>query len=1020
MALPVKQPVNISFEKGLNLKVDPYQIPVGSFLSLINSVFDKVGRLTKRNGFPQLTSLPSGTKSSYLTTFQGGLQALGTNILSYFSNTMSWGNKGSTHPLKVGTTSLIKNSLNQSQVDCAIAPNNNICIVYTETTGSQVFYKYSVADSITGQNIIEPTVIPVTSGTVTNSPRVFLLGSNFIILFENVITAVHYLQYVAISISTGLVTKTNTDISNSFSNSTTLAFDAAVANGNLYVAWNGAAASGIKMAYLTASLSVSVTIIEDAAHQATLMSVCVDNTLSSPVIRASYYNSGTQNGYTLTIDTALALILAPTQFIFSKVVLNLTATASLGTLFTFYEIDHSYSYDSGIPSHFVLTRGVSYTGSLGAELTSLRSVGLASKAMYYNGNAYYLAVYDSPYQPTYFLVEGDSLSSSPKPVAKLAYSNGGGYLETGLPNILMVESNVFKVPYLFKDLIQAVNKNTNVPSGSQVNGIYSQTGINLAEFTFTTDSLTSVEIGSDLQLSGGFLWMFDGYIPVESNFFLYPDSVEVTSSGTTGSMTAGTYFYQVTYEWSDNQGNSFKSAPSIPVSVTLTTDTSVDIDIPTLRLTYKIASPVKIVIYRWSAAQPIYYQTTSITSPQLNNSTIDSISYNDKNSDATILGNNVLYTTGGVIENIAPPASNILTLFDTRLWLVDAEDPNLLWFSKQVIEATPVEMSDLFTLFIAPTIGAQGSTGDTTALAPMDDKLIIFKKEAIYYINGTGPDNTGANNNYSQPIFITSTVGCTNPRSIVMMPYGLMFQSDKGIWLLGRDLSTKYLGAEVEDFNEFLVTSAQAIPGTNQVRFALDNGITLMYDYFVGQWGEFDGIPSLSSTLFNETHTIIDKYGRVLQERPGTYLDASSPVLMSFKTSWLQLAALRGYQRAYWFYILGTYLSPHKLQIEVAYDYNSSASQSNLYTPTNTFQLYGDDPYYGGNGATPYGGTGNIEQFRMFFERQRCKAFQLTISEVFDPSFNTVAGPGLTLSGLNVIAAYKKSYAPIPSNNQVG
>jgi len=96
-----------------------------------------------------------------------------------------------------------------------------------------------------------------------------------------------------------------------------------------------------------------------------------------------------------------------------------------------------------------------------------------------------------------------------------------------------------------------------------------------------------------------------------------------------------------------------------------------------------------------------------------------------------------------VAEDIGPPATKILALFDTRLWLVDAESPNTLWFSKQIIDSTPVEMSDLFTFYIAPTTSSQGSTGPTTALAPMDDKLIIFKGNAAYYINGQGPDNTG-------------------------------------------------------------------------------------------------------------------------------------------------------------------------------------------------------------------------------------------------------------------------------------
>jgi hypothetical protein len=180
-----------------------------------------------------------------------------------------------------------------------------------------------------------------------------------------------------------------------------------------------------------------------------------------------------------------------------------------------------------------------------------------------------------------------------------------------------------------------------------------------------------------------------------------------------------------------------------------------------------------------------------------------------------------------VVENIGAPATNILSLYNGRLFLVSAEDNNLLWFSKQVIESTPVEMSDLFTLFVSPTIGAQGNTGPISALAAMDSNLMVFKPNAaIYYINGTGPDNTGASNDFSQPVFVASTVGCDNPNSITLMPQGLMFQSDKGIWLLGRDLSTNYIGAPVEDFNEQAVLGSLTIPGTNQVRFMLESALS--------------------------------------------------------------------------------------------------------------------------------------------------------------------------------------------------
>ncbi len=479
--------------------------------------------------------------------------------------------------------------------------------------------------------------------------------------------------------------------------------------------------------------------------------------------------------------------------------------------------------------------------------------------------------------------------------------------------------------------------------------------------------------------------MYDGYTPVEHMFHVWPDSVEVAGISTVGHMTAQEYFWQWTYEWADNQGNVFRSAPSIPVSFTILTPpatfvgnrtsgspiisaisstanlqagqaisgtgipantyilsvdsssqitmsanassgsttsttitpvilTSVTCNVPMLRLTYKIANPVKLVGYRWSTAQQEYFQTTSITLPQLNDPTTDSLAYVDTLADSSILGNNLIYTTGGVLENIAMPAVNALTLFDTRLWAIDAEDQNLLWTSKQVIENVPIETSDLLTTYVSPSTSAQGNTGPMKCISPMDDKLIIFKRDAIYYLNGTGPDNTGANSQYSQPTFVTSTVGCSNQNSIVMTPNGLMFQSDKGIWLLGRDLGTSYIGAPVEDFNQFEVQSALNVPGTNQVRFTLSNDVTLMYDYYFNQWGTFHGIPAISSIIYQNLHTFMNSSGQIYQETPGLYLDGSSPVLMSFVTGWINPAGLQGYQRAYRAYLLGEYQTPHAME----------------------------------------------------------------------------------------------------------
>lgn len=1012
------QSLNINFAQGLDTKTDPFQVQPGKFLSLQNTIFTKAGLLQKRYGFAQLTSLPNAS-NSYLTTFNTNLTAIGNTVTAFSQGNNRWITRGFIAPLELSVIPLIRNNTNQTQVDTSLSVNGTVCTVYTDSvsSGSGVtsIYKYAIADSETGQNVVAPTVITSPGFTVLGAPRVFSLANYFMIVYPVTSgSGAARLQYTAINQANPTQTSSATSITTNFSFSTQGSFDGVVANNSLYLSWAGAANSGVKSALINSVLTQSTTVTI-ASQTSTILSVTADNSASPPNIWTSAYVIGTNSGIVVATDSSLNTLFSARQFVSSSTaqITNLASTATEGWAQVLYEVSNPYSYGSGSQTNYIKTVSCTNTGSLSASSNLIRSVGLASKGFLIGSMSYYLTTYSSNYQPTYFLVNG-----SASIVAKVAYQNGGGYLPTGLPSV-SVNGNTASFPYLFKDLVQAVNKDTNVAAGTQTAGIYSQIGVNLAKVNFTTDSLASAEIGANLNLTGGFLWSYDGYSPVEQNFFVYPDNISVTTIGSGGALSAQTYYYQVTYEWSDNNGNLFRSAPSIPVSIIVGSATSTNtINIPTLRLTYKTANPVKIVLYRWSTAQQEYYQVTSITQPVLNNTTIDSVTITDTSADATILGNNLIYTTGGVVEDVNPPACSALTLFQSRLWLVDSEDPNLLWFSKVVVEATPVEMSDLFTVFIAPTTGAQGSTGPITALSSMDDKLIIFKSDAIYYLNGSGPDNTGANGGFSDPVFITSTVGCINPKSIVFTPQGLMFQSNKGIWILGRDLSTMYIGAPVDKFNKYKINSALNIPGTNQVRFTLNNGTTLMYDYFYGQWGTFVNVPAISSTLYQKLHTYINSFGQVFQENQNSYLDGANPVLISFTTSWMNLAGLQGFERAYFFYLLATYLSPHKLQIQIAYDYSPGPSQSLIIMPDNFSPTYGTDTIYGG--GSPYGGQPSKEQWRVFLEQQKCQAFQITLNEIFDPSMGAPAGAGFTLSGLDLVVSIKGQYPRIPSSKGTG
>ena len=1005
-----KQSVNINFAQGLDTKTDPHQVAPGKFLSLQNTIFDKGGLLQKRNGYGKLTALSTNT-STYVTTFNDNLIAIGTQLNAYSQGSNTWVNKADLKPLQLTTLPLVRSSTNQVQVDSAIASNGLICTVYTENAGTTQ-YKYVVADSVTGQNIIAPTVITPPTGAVAGSPRIFLLGNYFIIMFTNYTAPTYRLQYFAVPTATPTSPGSIVTISSVYTPNSLVNFDGVVANNALYIAWNGSDGGGaIRMARIDYTLTLSSPVIF-AGRVATIMSVTADTTQVSPIIYASFYDSVSSTGYTLAINTSMVQVLAPTQTIAAESVANITSSAQSGVCTVYYEVNNNYGYDAAIKTHYIKQRTITQAGTLGTASILARSVGLASKSFIMNGEAYMLGIYSSVYQPSYFL-----LDSAGQVVAKLAYSNADGYCVLGLPGVT-ITGTVVQIPYLIKTQIQAVNKTQGVTNAA---GVYSQIGLNLASFDMNNTINNSVEIGNNLNFPGGFLLSYDGYSATENGFFLWPESLEATTTTAgSGLITAQQYFYIATYEWADNQGNIFRSAPSVPLEISTTSAHSTNtIYVPTLRLTYKLANPAKIVLYRWSVAQQTYYQVTSISAPTLNDTTVDYVTITDTLADSAIIGNNILYTTGGVLENISAPAPKVMTLFNNRMFMIDAEDPNLLWFSKQVIESTPVEMSDLLTLYVAPSVSASGSTGPLTALAPLDDKLILFKQNAIYYISGIGPDNTGANSQYSDPIFITSTVGCVNQQSIVFMPNGLMFQSDKGIWLLERGLNTTYIGAPVQTLTQdALVQSAVNVPGTNQVRFTLDSGITLMYDYYYGQWGTFINVPAISSTLVNSLHTYINASGVVFQETPGLYLDNSNPVLMSFKTSWLNMAGVQGYERAYYFYMLGTYISPHKLQVQLSYDYNPSPTQSTMITPDNYSVPYGSDTVWG---STPtWGGQSNIEQWRVFLQQQKCESFQISINEFYDPTMGGSAGAGLTISGLNVIIGAKSGYPRIKTSRSVG
>ena len=990
-----KQNLTIEFSGDLDLKTDPFQVAPGSFIGYSNAVRTTGKRLTKRNGFENLATfaLPYSTS---LATFGGGLLGVGNSVQLYSQDTNQIINRGFFQPVNLAVQPAVRTSASQFLCDSVVASNGLTCVIGNDNINGCF---YQIIDSFTG-NIIQP--INTLSVLSSDTARVYVLGTYFVILLYTDSPSSLVPYFINITNPLVLISGFTPVITNL---ATSYGFEAVVFGNKLYIA-AGATDNGSKSFrcnYITSALSYGTQFVVNTPTAPTNVSL-VFKTFGSTTIFV-FWTSNLGASYTVNEFGFDSATLTPTanNVVYTGAVttnggLNIAAVTVGQAVFAYFDQAYNYAFPGGGQTGDILLYSTDPTIVIQPGLL------LAGKAFTMPSNfndinlSMVLAYYPGQYQPTYFLINSSlnltSGAAYSNIIAKLAYSNAGQQAQNGLAAVT-VNGNVAQYSYLYKDTVFALNKGTQTGA---VGGIYAQSGINIASFTISPTNTVTSEVGGTLQLSGGFLWEFDGQLPVEQNFHIWPENINVTTDGGggAGSIGVGTYFYQVTYEWTDAAGNINRSAPSVPFQKSVLAGASTNtIYIPMLHQTaHNSTNPVRIVIYRWSNNNPVYYQITSIPSPIINIKTSSYYTYTDTAADSTIIGNNIIYTNGGVVENIGPPATNILALFDDRMWLVDAEDPNLLWYSKQVIESTPVEMSDLFTFYIAPTTSSQGSTGPTTALAAMDDKLIIYKSNAIYYINGVGPDNTGNNNGYSQPIFITAAVGCSNPKSIVLMPEGLMFQTNQGIWLLGRDLSTKYIGAPVEGYNSYTVTSSISVPNTTQVRFTLSSGVELVYDYYYGKWDTCSPIPAISSVVYQGLHTYLDNSGNIFQETPGVYLDNLASVNMSLTTPWYNLAGLQGYERCYFFYLLGSFISSHQLTVQIAYDYNSTPTQTVVITPSATQPL---------------------EQWKIHLARQTCQAIQITITES-----DSASGAGLTLSGINMVLSIKKSYNPQPGGLSAG
>ena len=663
---------------------------------------------------------------------------------------------------------------------------------------------------------------------------------------------------------------------------------------------------------------------------------------------------------------------------------------------------------------------------------------LISKPYLQNGEPILPAGRTSTLQSSYFLTNNSDYDSSiNRAVGLIGYGvSESDYLYTnhvnGLPSFSRVPD------YLTKRILPGLRK-TRIKSNNET--FFTIANAAHTTIDYSADVANQSELISvNLLVAGAKLYAGDQVRFYEHGFLYNPDElfVRTTNMSSTGTSifvpgSGNTYNWVAIYTYEDGSGNKHRSGISKQFSMPLSTGTGwdhVDMLVPMLNTTAKYEGATNIELYRTEANGKIFYkvsdQDSTLTYPiPYNNKENFFILIRDDVPDSELKDNEVLYTTGGVLENTPVGSCKMVAAYHNRIFLGGLENnPDLLYYSKITTGAhIPAEFNDTLTIEV-PKEG-----GDLKSLKKMDDKLIIFKERSIYMITGEGPNNLGQQNNFIEPQLISSDLGCKFANSVVFMPKGLMFMSQKGIFLLNRSLGLEYIGAAAEDYNHLTIVKAVTVSKKDEVRFQASDGPTIVYNYFLNMWYTSSVQRGVSSILLGDDFYLATVKDEVFKQVSTTSSFGGSMVPIKLETAWLSFAGVQGYQRVYRMLILGEYKSPHKLQIKIAYNYDEVWKDEKIidvsgYTESYSYggpiaQSYGSPistgtgSHPGGTAAIAYGGKDNTQyQIRLNFAKQKCEAIKIQILELEgDPNTQagnqSLSGPGFNLSNLSFIVGIK-------------
>ena len=994
-----KQLVQLPFS-GLQTKVDPKIAATGSYETINNFIMNRYPELVKRDGvgLVGVSTSPSNIISAYNYLNEVGV-ITNNSIYAYVPSTDQYQKKGATASPIASAKTIIANTYTQSNCDSDITASSILGAVWEDSRGG---VRCSIKDLTTDTFIVSDYNISATGV----KPKVTSAG-NFL-LFSWVEASTTTLKCIRYNISGSVFSSINTinaSLSSNFTydcipalNHVAFAFSTTAVSPDTIVGcyWNiNTNTLGTGTDGLPTPLSLAIT---NSSSNPVAISLAIDPTDS--YIVCTVYNSSKQV-YTKSFTVFLAILTSELQVSSATTDVGYAITScvdSLNNTHIFYSSFNSLhnSFQALVTSN-VTTPAVSYNRSFYLQM------GLASKAFWYSGNAYVILSYVSSLQQTFFGVRDDGA----------CYGRFLATLAGGMPTKSNSISSFNVRPDRANTFVIALPKTTKiVVSTTSYN---TTTSIFTEQINFTPNTIDNKVLGKSLNIAGGYLKQYDGSDTIfEQGFHIYPEQPSLAQS-TTGSIANGTYSYIACWEWVDNQGQLIRSTPSIPTTVTTTgSNGTVTITVRTLSITNKetrwgdTRTAVVLAIYRTLTLGTTYYRVNQLVSEYVyNDPTTQTIVYTDTKADTSISSNSLIYTTGSVFDNITLPSVNLMSTSKNRIIAAGTDtEPNRVYYSKEKEEGIGIEFSNELSFIV------DGLGGDITAVATMDDKIVIFKKSLAFYVSGQGMDKVGTGS-FTTPQLISADCGCIYPQSIVLTGKGIMFQSQKGIYLIDQTLNITYVGQAIDVITtkalNFQMTSAINLPDQNQVFFTDTANRVLVYDTYFDQWytHTFNFSP-VSATILGNNWYVTSSSNMYKQIPNQPYDGTGDSIVSTLKTNWININQMEGFGRIYAIMLLGDNANlAHTLKVNLYYDFKDEPGEILSITPTNlAAPAYGIDSPYGS--GTPYGGSfDGTYQFVIRPKIQKCSSIQIEIIDSFPDGSITNS---YKFTGLSLVVGIKSGW----------